>query len=237
MLTFRKAGDAVLSLVLAALSLGASPAKQSTDDADVDEAKCPIGKVLPSVDDVQGKADLEAGLNKLRSAVANRDVAALQAMLKDKILFSFDEGESGKAGFLRQWRLVGSLVDPANSDLWQEMGTALGRGGGWVGNTYCFPRAYAAWPDECDFSDYALVVRDGVTFYHGPNRHSPVMGQLQAEIVRVPAGLDGAWVQIINKDGHKGYVEQSDLAQAVGYRGCMEKDKGSWRLQSFVAGD
>ena len=199
------------------------------------------GLVLPrptvTDDDAAALHDLLTGI------VQTRDHTALIALLNDDVASSFG-GENGKSAFLQYWQLD---QDPAESNLWDELGHVLSYGAdldasdGTLSLTY--PYHFAQWPEDNALWDVRFVPFETATLRAGPARTAPIVQHLRFETIRPvengasPAYEADGWHFVETADGIYGFIHEREAPHLLSYRLGLSNAGDAWKITYFIAGD
>jgi Tfp pilus assembly protein PilP len=190
---------------------------------------------------------LIAFLNKLKSAVKNKDKNALLSVLDDQIKVSFG-GDSGKQDFIRYWKLNNQ---PEKSAVWKELEEMLALGGNFSKynkSAYSIPYLFENFPQAYDPFSYSAVIGQRVNLRAKPDRNARVITQLSNEVVKVQPPLtaptmklDGyryRWIPVTTLSDQKGYILEKYVRSPIDYRMNIKKNQsGQWKITFFVSGD
>ena len=194
---------------------------------------------LRPVDEAAQQPDFFTFRAQLQAAVARRDVAAVLAVVSPTIRNTFGD-DDGKAAFEKMWRL-----DQPDSELWQELGTALALGGSFdsAGN-FVAPYTFSRWPNAIDSFEHVAVVGSQVTVRAAPSMTSAALASLSFAVVPVardakqrPVTAAENWTSVRLNDGRTGYVANRYVRSPIDYRAIFARVDGAWRLIMFIAGD
>ena len=202
------------------------------------------GRLFP-VDEAKKDASFYAFRERLLRAVRGRDERFILSILDPNIELSFG-GHRGIKDFKEMW-----LTKNSREDLWAELNAVLSLGGAFVtsggGKRFCAPYTFTNFPDDVDAFEYAAIIGNNVRVRARPSLSAPIISTLSYDIVRADFYYDPndpreekdtpGWVKITTPGGKQGYVAAKFIRNAVDYRACFRKVKGSWRMTAFIGGD
>jgi hypothetical protein len=180
---------------------------------------------------------------RLLEAVKRRESKSIIAALDTKILNSFG-GNGGIEEFVKNWK-----PDDPDSRLWDEMFEVLSLGGTFTDKSrreFCAPYVFTRFPDDLDPFEYSAIIGDNVSVLAEPHDSAPIIGRLSYNIVKfdyegsvadknIENGF--SWVKIVTPDGRPGYVSGKQIRNPGDYRICFKRQRGVWKITTFVAGD
>lgn len=174
--------------------------------------------------------------DSLRETIAERDTAALLAVVAPDARLSYDSDDVGPTGFRALW-FTGD--PPDGRDVWTTLTSALDGGSLDEDGAVVAPFVYSLWPhDEHDPFSSVAIVGDSVLVRSGPSRTSRVVARVSNLILPALAPPDEGWRLIQLPDGRNAYVEARRALSPIGYRATFwPEPDGTWQLRSFLAGD
>lgn len=191
-------------------------------------------RVLP-VDEAAKDAGFFAFRASLQRAIAERDTAALLAVVDPDIKLSFG-GDYGIERFRETW-----LTEPELS-IWAELGTVLALGGRFYDDsTFAAPYTFTDSPDDVDPYEALIALGDSVPLYAAPDHGAEVVGTLSFDVVRhawdLPGLVPEGWVAVRLRDGTVAYATTRTVRSPIYYRAIFDRPAGHWRMSTFIAGD
>jgi hypothetical protein len=187
---------------------------------------------LPPVDESAQDPEFLAFKVRLLGALQRKDVAAVVSALDPNVRVRFGAPQ-GIAAFRRYWK----LDRPAQSKLWQELGTVLRLGATRDESDFIAPYVFTRFPHTLDAHVYAAVVRPAAVLRKSPSAAAPKIATLDYEIVQRTRGSRGGWVEVQTADGRTGWLPGSDIRSPMEYRAFFEKKNGQWKLTAFTTGE
>ena len=191
-------------------------------------------RVLP-VDEAAQDPGFFAFRARLQRTIAERDTAALLAVVHPEIKLSFGD-DYGIERFRETW-----LAEPEPS-IWAELGTVLALGGRFYDDsTFAAPYTYTDSPDEADPFEALIALGDSVPLYAAPDDHADIVGILSFDVVRhawdAPGLVPEGWVAVRLRDGTVAYATLATVRSPIYYRAIFDRREGRWRMNIFIAGD
>ena len=206
------------------------------------------GKVNP-VDEAPLDTSLFLFREKLIDIVGKKDLIALLALMDENVKVSFGDAEEGTAGFVSIWQLD-SPSKIEQSPVWGHLETVLNLGGQLSPDKQSFyaPYIYSSFPTEFDPFEYSAITGSGVRIREDPSLNSRILKSLSYDVVKIRSilhdkletigGESHPWVKVQIPDTEvEGFVYGKYLRSPIDYRLGMSKEKGSWQITFFVAGD
>ncbi len=201
-------------------------------------ASAQVAKLYP-IDEAVQDSSLMLFRLRLIEALVERDTAFVYAHLAPEVKISFGDAD-GLDSFKMIWQ-----PDAPDSKFWITMAGIIGAGGiydaspdyGDAEATFIAPYYFAAFPDEYDGFEYAVVVGERVRVRSAPNTDSEILAALSYDIVPLISPSSDGWVQIELADGKEGFMASRYIKSPIGYRAGFEKVNGRWRIFFFLAGD
>jgi hypothetical protein len=191
--------------------------------------------VLPPIDNGTQEPTLEVFRARLTTIVRARNARALHALIAPDIQITFGE-PNGQAAFQAKWH-----PERRDSSLWTELETILRLGGAFVGEQYCAPYLYAAFPPDIDAFDHAVVIEKDVPLRAAAAANARIVARLSYEIVATKPGARAGrspWVEVTRQGtASAGYVERRLLRSPADYRACFSLRDGRWMMTALIAGD
>ena len=176
-------------------------------------------------------------LTKLKQAVAKKDVDYIKSIVADTIRSNY-AGDDSKDAFLSYWKLnhFSEL-----SEFWGEMYDLLALGydpSNTKGDTIVYPCTFGElpkhdwiavkYPDDVPYG-YQVVVHEGVDLMSSDHKLLRRLAFL--ETVRFNDE------KVTTFDGLTGDAEKFSLRSPTDYRAFFTREKGVWKLTTFIAGD
>ena len=176
---------------------------------------------------------------RLFQAIQQRDTAYVTGILSPSVKNSFG-GSGGIAEFKQFWKL-----ERADSKFWKTVNEVLALGGSFqTAHTFMAPYTYSKFPDEFDAFEHGVVVGENVIVRKQPALDSAVIATLSYDIVRVADWKpkqdelkNQGRVNVVLKDGSKGYISEDYIRSPIDYRAIFEKRDERWQLAALVTGD
>ncbi|MBS4026926.1 MAG: protease complex subunit PrcB family protein [Clostridia bacterium] len=198
----------------------------------------PNVQLLP-INESAGDPQFKKYLDNLMKAVKEKDVAAFKEHLADDFSYSFGDN-ANIAGFIQYWGLD---KNPAESELWAKLTTAIELGGTFLpseGKTYYLaPYVYSAFPVEFNEYEFAAITNKNVPVFMEPDKGAQVLEHLDYHLIRLQGSIDNAdpWIKIQTSVGNTGYVESVNLRSPLEYRAGFVNEGDRWQMIFFIAGD
>lgn len=189
---------------------------------------------LPPVEHCKSDPSFATFRTELGRAVANRDPAALKALMAADVTVNFG-GDVGWAAFANSWNLGRQA---RASKLWGEMARSLTLGCAVApdGRSRVMPGMFETIDEDVDIFDL-VAVRAGTPLRATASSKGRVIATLDWHAGEVQAGGSEAWTRVKLLDGRTGWVASDRLVSPIGYRLVVEKRGGRWLVTAFVAGD
>lgn len=190
-------------------------------------------RVLP-VDEAVKDAGFFAFRAGVQRAVAERDTAALLAVVHPDIKLSFG-GDYGAARFRK-------MLADSTERVWEELGTLLALGGRFYDDsTFAAPYTFTDSPNDVDPFEALIALSDSVPVHVAPDSASDVAAVLSFGVVRhawdlrdpVPWG----WTAVRLADQTLGYVRSRAVRSPIYYRAVFDRHGWRWRMTTYIAGD
>ncbi|ANU07473.1 hypothetical protein [Paraurantiacibacter namhicola] len=179
-------------------------------------------------DQVEGSREFRGRLEK---AVAERDVAALRAMVADDILLDFGGG-MGAA------ELETRLADD-DWALWEELdqllklGCSANKQGGITIPWYADQQI-----DAVEAANGVIVTGENVPMRNAPAADGETVALVSWDVVSLAAfDADAEYQRVVAVDGTTGFIRTDMLRSLLDYRVVASQRNGKWSVTSFVAGD
>lgn len=180
---------------------------------------------LPFVDEAPRDASLTAFRHNLVAAVRRGNWKWVDARIDPAIRYTFGDND-GKKGFLKQW-------GNNRKSLAHELTAVLSLGGSFLEKSFWAPYVHSTWPEDIDPFGFVAVIGKDVPLLDADNRE---ISRLDHEVVEASGEERGGMISV--KVGDKtGWVARKSVRSPLEYRACLSKQKGSWYLTAFVAGD
>lgn len=190
-------------------------------------------RVLP-VDEAAEDPGLFAFRAQVQRAVAERDTAALLAIVDPDIKLSFGD-DYGVARFREM------LADP-EAGTWAELGTVLALGGRFYDDsTFAAPYTFTDAPDKVDPFEALIAIGDSVPVHAGPSDDAEMVATLSFDVVRREwegrDPLPDGWTAVRLADGTLAYVRSRWVRSPIDHRAIFSRQGGRWWMTIFIAGD
>ena len=189
------------------------------------------GAALYPVDDSARDPTFQAYVQRLRAAVAGRDVRALRRLMNtDDIVVGPEKEDKGWKKFEAKWR----PGDSGGTRLWGALNDILAAG--FVReHPRLFLSPYQVWrfPDNLDRSTHVVIARDKVVLRRHPSQNAAAVAVLSFDIVRrlgepeKGEGL-GSWVHVRTLSGREGYVPAREIVSPTAPRAQFGFEGGRW---------
>ncbi|HKY61549.1 MAG TPA: hypothetical protein VJP59_11115 [Gemmatimonadota bacterium] len=194
-------------------------------------------RVLPA-DEASRDPAFFAFRARLQRAIAERDTAALLAVVHPEIKLSFG-GDYGLESFRQGW--VADSAD-GTAGIWSELGTVLALGGRFYDDsTFAAPYTFTDSPDEADPFEALIALSDSVPVRAVPEDDADVIDHLSFEVVRHEwdsrDSLPEGWTAVRLDDGTLGYLRSRSVRSPIDYRAIFSRRDGRWWMATFIAGD
>ena len=191
------------------------------------------GTQLLPVDEASRRPDFFSFRAGVQRAIAQRDSAALLAVVHPQIRNSFGP-DDGIDNFRLMWR-----TDTPESEIWTELGTVLALGGSFHGDdTFVAPYVFSKWPDQFNAFEHVAVIGADVRVRSKPSADAAAVSRVSFEILPVAQPADSAeWTAVSLEGGSTGYISSRYVRSPVDYRAIFRFADGQWKLVTFVAGD
>jgi hypothetical protein len=193
-------------------------------------------RALPTEDQSERDASLQALLATMRAIVRRQDAKALLALMAPDFKVEFDVGK-GPSAFQRHWRLEAPGIR-----VWPLLDRVLALGGTFYSDSlYAQPYVYTRFPLDLDRLHY--VVATGEI----PLRAAATATGARVDVVKdaimqlaspltPPAMLiDTAFVAVRHPERGVCYAAGPDVYSPAGHRVFFEKRQGQWRWLSLAA--
>jgi hypothetical protein len=187
---------------------------------------------LPPVDESAQDPSFLAFKVRLLAALQRRDVTGLISALDPKVRVRFG-AEEGIAAFRRHWK----LDRPAQSRIWNELGTVLRLGATRDETDFVAPYVFTRFPPTLDAYVHVAVIRPGAELRRTAAAAAPKVGTLEFDIVQLVGGRRNGWVEVATADGRTGWLPEREIRSPMDYRAFFEKKNGQWKLTAFTTGD
>ena len=196
----------------------------------------------------EGKLDpsFAAFREKLIAAAERRDSNFLLSILDPKINLSFG-GQQGIADFKTMWK-----IETGNKEFWNEFLIVIKNGGSFVRengkrtNLFYAPYTFNSFPEGLDVFDHLVILGSNVNLRESPDPESRVVARLSYNIVKPEVDLLGkggetgkvaGWRKVKTLIGLTGYVKTEFVRSPIDFRAGFEKNRGVWKMVTFIAGD
>ena len=209
--------------VILALALAALPA-------------CAEAKRLPPQDECSSAPGFGQFYRHFQNIVRQRDGKALITLIPPHDA-NMDFGGSNLSEFIRLWKLQTGRASP----LWPELAKTLRLGCARDHGTSMAPYYFNHLPNtDPNGNPGDDVLTDGkVALRKAPNRKSPIVGQLDWDVMRRDPHRPSVknWTAVIDGSGRRGYVPSAQLLDGLGYRAVFTQIHGRWAFTFFGDGD
>ena len=172
--------------------------------------------------------DLVAFRSNLQRAVARRDADAVLRVTDPGIKTSFGT-QDGLAFFERDLR-------DKSGEIWNHLADVLSGGGSFeTADDFRAPFWFGCADAEMR---EIIVVGTGVRARARPSAGARVLAVLSYAVLKGSAPSEPtAWAEVQLKDGRRAFIAGNYIRSPIGYRAYFSKVNGSWRLNTFIAGD
>ena len=209
--------------------------------------------VFPPRHDEEKDPALKLFTDRLKDAVARRDVGFIQQCLDDQAVSALDS-EGSAAEFMANWQ-----VADTTAEFWTDIDRVLRMGGTYVSGQpvekyqFVFPYTYEVELDEeADYFNVGVITGKNVNLRAAPDTKAAVITQLTYHVVhfltdeegyRIVSGGDGAfhpeWYKVMTADhASTGWVSARYVYDIMGPRLFIYKTPaGVWKISCFVVGD
>jgi hypothetical protein len=209
--------------------------------------------VFPPRHDEEKDPTLKLFTDRLKDAVARRDVAFIRQCLDEQAVSALDSEGSAEA-FMAGWQ-----VADTSAAFWKEIERVLRMGGTYVSGQpvekyqFVFPYTYEVELDEeADYFNVGVITGKNVNLRIAPDTKAAVVTQLTYHVVnfitdeegyRIVSGGDGAdhpdWYKVMTADqSSTGWVSARYVNDLRGPRLFLYKTTaGVWKISCFVVGD
>lgn len=172
-------------------------------------------------------------MERLRTAVAERDTDTVMTLAREDMMLGFGGGGHKD---LPQWLSDGSL--------WQDLERITGLGSVRENeNSYCVPYS-ACVPDDVakhhDLFATLIVVDPQAALLAEPTPDAKVVRRLDYDILTIDhnSSLDSDdFYPVKHDDGSAGYIAQDHVRWMIGYRLYIYRGPQGWRITHLVSGD
>ncbi len=196
--------------------------------------------VLPR-DESAKDTSLASMVMNLKRIVNTKDFNALLTHIHPEIQIGFD-GSNGKKAFTEEW---GGKTN--QTKLWPVLKRIMDMGGVFIKedpkNMFVFPYAYQVELGEVeDAYNLFMVTGKNVNVREEPSLTAKVIGKLSYNVVTrdfsIPEKDNSEWLLITTLDKKiKGHVHRDFLYSPSDHRLFLKKEKNTWLVYMFLAGD
>jgi len=170
------------------------------------------------------------------TAIDKKDTNFIISILDTNILNSFG-GNGGIKEFWEMWQ----MQDP-NSSFWLELKKVFSMGGIFISNErkiFVMPYLFGIWPEDLDPFTYIAAINKNVTIHESPSKNSKILKKINYDILLVLDYYDeyNNWKKVMTVDSLSGFVQKEFVRSPIDYRAILQKEKGKWKITSFVSGD
>ena len=173
--------------------------------------------------------------NQLKMIIAKKDAKALLAIVDKNIHMSYG-ANNGITEFKKEWKL-----DKPHSPLWSEMSTVLSLGGQFNREgEFVAPYIFSAWPEDKDSFENVAIIGKNVRIHAKASLSSAIISKASYEILALDTAHNNTqqkWVAVKKNGGKTGYIAEQYVRSPIDYRAFFKKNKGQWKLVTFIAGD
>ncbi len=176
---------------------------------------------------------LASYLEKLRSAVAQKDIDALISLSSPEVKLSFGD-DAGHEG-------IRSIFGEPDTKAWDALEEVLGFRFSWDGETAVTPYWFTADPGP-NFDPYFtyFVTGEDVLVRSGPSKSSPAIAAVSHDFVMthdVNTDVSERYVPVELANGLRGYMAEPYLRSEIDFRAGFLQQNGEWKMIFFLAGD
>lgn len=195
------------------------------------------------VDEASEDSVFSAYRSALRTAVRDRDVAALLTAvapdLRSRLAEWLDPKRALHGGEKEDWRELEQLL-ALGGTFTATRGAVKGR------REFCAPYVYSAypWPVPSGYGsevDPSVLLEADVAVHAAPSSTSPVLTRLSYALVQeVGGGYPGdgrpgpTWTLVILQDDREGYVLDTQIRSPTDYHACFAQIEGRWQMVRFA---
>ncbi|PIW70510.1 MAG: hypothetical protein COW08_01440 [Ignavibacteriales bacterium CG12_big_fil_rev_8_21_14_0_65_30_8] len=170
------------------------------------------------------------------TAIDKKDTNFIISILDTNILNSFG-GNGGIKEFWEMWQ----MQDP-NSSFWLELKKVFSMGGIFISNErkiFVMPYLFGIWPEDLDPFTYIAAINKNVAIHESPSKNSKILKKINYDILLVLDYYDeyNNWKKVMTVDSLSGFVQKEFVRSPIDYRAILQKEKGKWKITSFVSGD
>lgn len=170
------------------------------------------------------------------SAIEKKDTNFIISILDTNILNSFG-GNGGITEFWEMWQ----MQDP-NSSFWNELKKVFSMGGTFISNerkTFAMPYLFSLWPEDLDPFTYVAAINKNVEIHESPSKSSKILRKINYDILLLLDYYDenNNWKKVMTVDSLSGFIKKDFVRSPIDYRAILQKEKGKWKITSFVSGD
>jgi hypothetical protein len=209
--------------------------------------------VFPPRHDEEKDPALKQFTDRLKDAVARRDVAFIRQSLDDQAVSALDS-EGSAAAFMANWH-----VADTSAEFWTDIDRVLRMGGTFISGQpvekyqFVFPYPYEVDLDEeADYFNVGVITGKNVNLRAAPDTKAAVVTQLTYHVVnfitdeegyRIVSGgksaFDPDWYKVVTADhASTGWVSARYVYDIMGPRLVLYKTAaGAWKISCFAVGD
>jgi len=192
-------------------------------------------KVIP-IDQSSKDISLIKFKNEIFNAIEKKDTNFLVSILDTNILNSFG-GNGGIQEFWDMWQ----MEDPKTS-FWKELKKVFTMGGTFIDNNknmFAMPYLFGIWPEDYDPFSFVAAINKDVEIHENPSKKSKIIKKINYEILMLVDFEDenNNWKKVMTVDSVYGFIQKDFVRSPIDYRVILQKEKGKWKITSFVAGD
>jgi len=207
--------------------------------ADSEESSLNVTSLSPKHQANDVPPGLERFVNEVRQTVTQRNIDALVDLTAGDLTTSFGPNQPALREFVRD----------EGEAFWHSLEELVDLGGSFIGSPseghYCLPYIYAAFPDDLDAYEYHVVVKPSVDARAEASIESAIIPLPDYAVVRtgfgtprIAKGSEGReWARINLKSNDDAYIKADALRSPLGWRMCIQKRGGNWRITALVSGD
>jgi len=86
---------------------------------------------------------------------------------------------------------------------------------------------------------YIAAINKNVAIHESPSKNSKILKKINYDILLVLDYYDeyNNWKKVMTVDSLSGFVQKEFVRSPIDYRAILQKEKGKWKITSFVSGD
>lgn len=197
----------------------------------------PVVRLYP-VDDTARDSSFRSYVGKLRSAVEERNTAALRKLVDEEVATGPAVEDKGWQKFVEKWK----PEDTRDSRLWTALADFLSLG--FIRehpSLYLSPYLVWRFPDGLNRAAHLVVVRDKAPLRREPSLDAKPVALLSFDIVRRLSQPEGdglvRWVRVSTLDGRSGFMSMRDVMSPMMPRAQFGQRRGRWLLTALESAE